>query len=37
MPFILLDSLGAIDSEQITQVVEYMEQYTFYIVVALLP
>ncbi|MFC7225441.1 archaea-specific SMC-related protein [Halalkalicoccus sp. GCM10025322] len=37
MPFILLDSLEAIDSERIAQLVEYLEQYASYIVVALLP
>ncbi|ADJ16752.1 Kinetochore-Ndc80 complex, subunit Spc25 (plasmid) [Halalkalicoccus jeotgali B3] len=37
IPFILLDSLGAIDSERIAQLVEYLEEYATYIVVALLP
>ena len=37
MPFILLDSLEAIDSERIAQLVEYLEQYASYSVVALLP
>ncbi|KYH24158.1 Smc-like protein Sph1 [Halalkalicoccus paucihalophilus] len=37
MPFILLDSLEAIDSERIAQLVEYLEEYASYIVVALLP
>lgn len=37
MPFILLDSLEAIDSERIAQLVEYLEQYASYIVAALLP
>ena len=37
MPFILLDSLEAIDSERIAQLVEYLEQHASYIVVALLP
>ena len=36
VPFILLDSLEAIDSEGITQLVEYLEQYASYIVVAVL-
>ncbi|MFC6906799.1 archaea-specific SMC-related protein [Halalkalicoccus tibetensis] len=36
MPFILLDSLEAIDSERISQLVEYLEEYASYIVVALL-
>lgn len=37
VPFILLDSLEAIDSEGITQLVEYLKQYASYIVVAVLP
>ncbi|MFC6906786.1 archaea-specific SMC-related protein [Halalkalicoccus tibetensis] len=37
MPFILLDSLEAIDSERIAQLVEYLEEYASYIVAALLP
>ncbi|KYH24673.1 Smc-like protein Sph1 [Halalkalicoccus paucihalophilus] len=37
MPLILLDSLEAIDSERIAQLVEYLEEYASYIVVALLP
>ncbi|ADJ16837.1 archaea-specific SMC-related protein [Halalkalicoccus jeotgali] len=37
MPFILLDSLEAIDSARIAQLVEYLEEYASYIVVALLP
>ncbi len=37
MPFILLDSLEAIDSERIAQLVKYLEEYASYIVVALLP
>ena len=37
MPFILLDSLEAIDSERIARLVEYLEEYASYIVVALLP
>ncbi|KYH24112.1 hypothetical protein HAPAU_37550 [Halalkalicoccus paucihalophilus] len=36
MPLILLDSLEAIDSERIAQLVEYLEEYASYIVVALL-
>ncbi|ELY40912.1 archaea-specific SMC-related protein [Halalkalicoccus jeotgali] len=36
MPFILLDSLEAIDSERIAQLVEYLKEYASYIVVALL-
>ena len=37
VPFMLLDSLEAIDSERIAQLVEYLEQYAAYVVVALLP
>jgi DNA repair exonuclease SbcCD ATPase subunit len=37
VPFMLLDSVEAIDSERIAQLVEYLEQYASYIVVALLP
>ena len=37
VPFILLDSLEAIDSERIATLVEYMEEYADYLVVALLP
>jgi chromosome segregation ATPase len=37
VPFILLDSLEAIDSERIARLVEYMEEYSEYLVVALLP
>lgn len=36
VPFMLLDSVEAIDSERIAQLVEYLEQYVSYIVVALL-
>ena len=36
IPFILLDSLEAIDSERIADLVEYMEEYADYLVVALL-
>jgi chromosome segregation ATPase len=36
MPFMLLDSLEAIDSERIATVVEYFESYVPYLVVALL-
>lgn len=36
LPFILLDSLEAIDAERITKLVEYLEQYADYLVVALL-
>ena len=37
VPFMLLDSLEAIDAERIAQLVEYLEQYASYVVVALLP
>jgi uncharacterized protein YhaN len=37
IPFILLDSLEAIDSERIARLVEYMQKYAEYLVVALLP
>ncbi|WP_122088389.1 archaea-specific SMC-related protein [Halalkalicoccus subterraneus] len=37
VPFMLLDSLEALDSERIAALVEYLEQYASYIVVALLP
>ncbi|MFC6906649.1 archaea-specific SMC-related protein [Halalkalicoccus tibetensis] len=37
MPFLLLDSLEAIDSGRIARLVEYLEEYASYIVVALLP
>lgn len=37
MPFILLDSLEAIDSDRIAALVEYFSEYTDYIIVALLP
>ncbi|UPV76801.1 AAA family ATPase (plasmid) [Halorussus limi] len=37
MPFMLLDSLEAIDSERIASLVEYFESYVDYVVVALLP
>lgn len=37
VPFMLLDSLEALDSERIAALVEYLEQYAPYIVVALLP
>jgi chromosome segregation ATPase len=36
VPFILLDSLEAIDSERIASLVEYMSEYADYLVVALL-
>lgn len=36
-PFILLDSLEAIDSERIASLIEYFESYSEYLVVALLP
>jgi predicted nucleic acid-binding Zn-ribbon protein len=37
VPFILLDSLEAIDSDRIATLVEYMSGYADYLVVALLP
>lgn len=37
VPFILLDSLEAIDSARIAAVVEYVESFSEYLVVALLP
>lgn len=37
VPFILLDSLEAIDSERIAALVEYLTDYTSYLLVALLP
>jgi DNA repair exonuclease SbcCD ATPase subunit len=36
-PFVLLDSLEAIDSERIAKLVDYMREYADYLVVALLP
>ena len=37
VPFMLLDSLEAIDSERIAALVEYVEEFSEYLVVALLP
>ncbi|THE64641.1 chromosome segregation protein SMC [Salinadaptatus halalkaliphilus] len=37
VPFMLLDSLEALDSNRIAKLVEYFEEYTDYLVVALLP
>jgi chromosome segregation ATPase len=37
VPFILLDSLEAIDSDRIAQIVEYFSDYAGYLVAALLP
>ncbi len=37
VPFLLLDSLEAIDSERIATLVEYVSDYAEYVVVALLP
>ncbi|MWG33456.1 archaea-specific SMC-related protein [Halomarina oriensis] len=37
VPFVLLDSLEAIDSERIADLVEYIAEYASYLVVALLP
>jgi DNA repair exonuclease SbcCD ATPase subunit len=36
-PFLLLDSIEAIDSDRIAQLVEYVSEYAEYVVVALLP
>jgi hypothetical protein len=37
LPFMLLDSLEAIDSDRIATLIEYFEEYATYLVVALLP
>jgi hypothetical protein len=37
LPFMLLDSLEAIDSERIATLVEYLTDYTGYLLIALLP
>jgi DNA repair exonuclease SbcCD ATPase subunit len=37
MPFIVLDSLEAIDSERIARLIDYLSEYADYLVVALLP
>jgi hypothetical protein len=37
VPFILLDSLEAIDSDRIAALVEYFADYADFLVVALLP
>lgn len=37
LPFMVLDSLEAIDSDRIARLVEYFERYPTYLVVALLP
>jgi DNA repair exonuclease SbcCD ATPase subunit len=37
VPFMLLDSLEAIDSDRIAKLVEYFKEYTEYLIVALLP
>ncbi|WP_336328589.1 archaea-specific SMC-related protein [Halovenus sp. HT40] len=37
VPFMLLDSLEAIDSERIAILISYLEDYTEYLIVALLP
>ena len=37
VPFMLVDSLEAIDSDRIAQLVDYFEDYAEYLVVALLP
>lgn len=37
LPFMILDSLEAIDTDRITSLIEYVETYTDYLLVALLP
>ena len=37
VPFMLLDSIEAIDPDRIATLIEYLEEYTEYLVVALLP
>jgi len=37
MPFILFDSLEAIDAERIAALIDYVREYADYLVVALLP
>jgi len=37
VPFMLLDSIEAVDSDRIVTLVEYLEEYTEYLIVALLP
>ncbi|WP_336344577.1 archaea-specific SMC-related protein [Halalkalicoccus ordinarius] len=37
VPFMLLDSLEALDSERIAALIDYLDQYAPYVVVALLP
>jgi len=37
VPFMLLDSLEAIDSDRIAALVDYLSEYASYLVVALLP
>ena len=37
VPFMLLDSLEALDSERIAILIDYLEQYVPYVIVALLP
>ena len=37
VPFMLLDSLEAIDSERIATLVDYLNEYTGFLIVALLP
>lgn len=36
-PFVLLDSLEAIDADRISEMVDYVSEYTEYLIVALLP
>jgi hypothetical protein len=37
LPFIMVDSLEALDADRIAALVEYFEEYAEYLVVALLP
>lgn len=37
VPFMLLDSIEAIDSERIARLIEYLQEFTEYLIVALLP
>lgn len=37
VPYLMLDSLEAIDADRITELIEYIEEYNKYLVVALLP
>lgn len=37
LPFILLDSLEAIDAERIAKLIDYLQEHAEYLIVALLP